>query len=302
LSVNSESLIEGVHVLDHTETPSFFRYLVSNGFFDQFKGMKTDGEFIPDGNIDTVSGATISSVAFTRAVRSAGRDVGNSVFEQNIPEESRKLSVSLSEYLLIFLFAAVIFLRLMKYNKLRIPVMVISMVFIGFIMNRSVSASYFASVMLGFFPSFYEQPVWWILMGGVLGTALIMSMNLYCYWMCPFGAMQELITKAGGFKFRLPQKYESFLKQAVYFFLWAALMVSFISGKPSAVSYEPFSTLFSLRGLAVQWYLVSAAVVMSFFIPRFWCRFFCPAGACINILVSFRKKMGLQLKKLRGQA
>ena len=35
--------------------------------------------------------------------------------------------------------------------------------------------------------------------------------------------------------------------------------------------------------------LVTVTLLGSFFIPRFWCRFFCPTGACLILLSSHRK-------------
>lgn len=116
--------------------------------------------------------------------------------------------------------------------------------------------------------------------------------------MCPFGAMQELLSKVGGIKVKVSSRVETVLKAMVYLFLWAALMICFLTGNPAVASYEPFAVLFSLQGLAVQWYLVSLAVIGSFFIPRFWCRVLCPVRAVINLLLKVRK--GVKVPALAG--
>jgi uncharacterized protein with FMN-binding domain len=289
--VTPDKRIHHVKVLNHTETPSYFDHLIKRKFFDQFKGLNIDTPIKERTDIDMISGATVSSVAFTKAARLASHNAGNNIFAMSIEEDHPELNITSSEIILLALFLLVIILRLKKYTKMRFPVMITSMVFVGFLVNRSISLSYFSALMLGYVPSFYEQPIWWILMGGTLLTALFLSMNVYCYWMCPFGVIQELINKFGGVKIRLSPGVDKGLRSLVYVFLWATLMITFITGNPAAASYEPFAALFSLRGIPAQWYLISLALVGSFFLPQFWCRLFCPVGAYLSLLIRYKKKL-----------
>ncbi len=89
-----------------------------------------------------------------------------------------------------------------KFNKARIVILGISIVFLGFSVNRPISISNIGAIFLGFTPpSLHEQPFWWLLVVGVLLLTLILGKNFYCFWMCPFGGLQEYITKLGGAKF-----------------------------------------------------------------------------------------------------
>ena len=78
--------------------------------------------------------------------------------------------------------------------------------------------------------------------------------------------------------------------------LWLALMITFVTSNPALGTYEPFAVLFSLKGLGIQWYLVSVAIIGAFMIPRFWCRFFCPVGLCLDATA----KLGRRLARLIG--
>ncbi len=101
--------------------------------------------------------------------------------------------------------------------------------------------------------------------------------------------MQEFITLIGGVRLRLSKKTLQLAEYSVYFFFWLALMITFITSNPSMGTYEPFATLFSFKGIGVQWYLVSVAVIGSFVIPRFWCRCFCPVGAFLKQVLKLKR-------------
>ena len=81
-------------------------------------------------------------------------------------------------------------------------------------------------------------------------------------------------------------------------FLFVALFIGFLFLNPSCGSYEPFGTVFGLNGEDFNWYLLFVALVASFFVHRFWCHVFCPAGALLDFVASKRRDAG---KKLCGK-
>ncbi len=48
--------------------------------------------------------------------------------------------------------------------------------------------------------------------------------------------------------------------------------------------------MFSLEGIGIQWYILPLALIGSFFMSNFWCRFFCPAGNALSMLVRLRRR------------
>ncbi len=96
-----------------------------------------------------------------------------------------------------------------------------------------------------------------------------------------------------GMNILVPISIQQHLKTAAMFITWLALMVALGTGNAANASVEPFVALFSLRGTEYQWYLLSMVIAGAFFIPRFWCRFFCPVGVCLNLSA----KTGRRLKK-----
>jgi len=288
--------IEDVLVLSHKETPTFYKSLISQRFFEQFSDKSLSAPLLIGKDIDAVGGATISSRAFAKAVLQGAHWVGRHEYNLEIEEAPEELPIGANEFMLIVLYAIVLLGAIKKFGVLRKIVLLFSLGFVGFYMNSPISVSNFSAILLGYFHSVYEQSFWWLLVVGTLLLTMIYGRNLYCSWMCPFGAMQEFITLIGGVRLRLSKKIIQVTNYSVYFFFWLALMIAFLTSNPALVAYEPFATLFGFKGTGVQWYLVSVAVIGSFLIPRFWCRFFCPVGAFLKQVLKFQKAIVQKIK------
>jgi len=281
--------IEDVLVLGHKETPTFYKSLVSQRFFKQFSEKTLSAPLRIGEDVDAVGGATVSSKAFAKAARQGAHWAGRHEYGLKIEERPEQWQIGAKEVVLLVLYAVVLLGAIKKFSGLRKIVLLFSLGFIGFYMNSPISVSNFAAILLGYFPSVYEQPFWWLLVVGTLLLTVVYGRNLYCSWICPFGALQELLTLMGGVRLRLSKKIIRAANSSVYFFFWLALMIAFLTSNPALAAYEPFATLFGFKGSGVQWYLVSVAVIGSFLIPRFWCRFFCPAGAFLGQVLKLKK-------------
>lgn len=132
-----------------------------------------------------------------------------------------------------------------------------------------------------------------ILAGGIIATAIFFKRG-FCGWVCPFGTIQELLGKISKKKITIPEKFDRFAKYTKYLVLIAILVGTAITGTLVFRNYDPFITFFHF-GEGVIWgtaettgvYLTFAILVitllLSIFIERAWCRYFCPLGATISI-------------------
>ncbi|MCK9265768.1 FMN-binding protein [bacterium] len=71
--VDKDLKITGIRILEHTETPGLGSKITDAGFLEQFKD-KEDGTIYlkkdnPQGEIDSITGATVSSSAVTEEIR-----------------------------------------------------------------------------------------------------------------------------------------------------------------------------------------------------------------------------------------
>ena len=138
------------------------------------------------------------------------------------------------------------------------------------------------------------------------GSNLILALGLlfgvlvaggaFCGWICPFGALQDLLE---GLRRRLrlprlkvPAGLDRWLTYGRYLVLGGILYATISTVKLWFSSYDPYRAIFSLDwvfepNLAEHWpaYLVSGVVLIgSLFISRFWCRYACPLGGLISLL------------------
>ncbi|MBT4108961.1 MAG: 4Fe-4S binding protein [Pelagibacterales bacterium] len=143
---------------------------------------------------------------------------------------------------------------------------------------------------------FLIDPLIFIILAFTIISALILGRGLFCGWLCPFGALQELIgwiAKNLGIKKReIPEKYYTKLWTIKYFILVTIIGMSFISMETASTlaEVEPFKTAIMRhfnRGIPYVSYAI-VLLCLSAFMERGFCRFICPLGAGIAIIGKLR--------------
>jgi Na+-translocating ferredoxin:NAD+ oxidoreductase RnfG subunit len=293
--------VKEILVLDHKETPSFLERIEKKDFFRQFTGKNVSNNFIVGDDVDAVSGATVSSMGFTAAVREAVH-LGAVQHLGLVPTwQEPGWNVGLDEATLVTLFALAFFAayrrgKAAKY--VRYVIMAGALVFVGFYANASVSLGNLAGIVMGYIPPPNQHPLWWIMMIGVLGSVVVLGRNVYCQYICPFKVVTDLLQKISGVRLKIRPNVQRKARVLIFSMSWVGLMLIFLSAHPALGSYEPFAMMFSLEGLGIQWYILPAALIGSFFVPSFWCRLFCPVGLYLNEIVRLRRSVR---DRLRGK-
>lgn len=166
-----------------------------------------------------------------------------------------------------------------------------TVVIIGFYLNASISIASFGGLLMGFIPTVKGHIIWWILVVGTFLAVIIKGKNVWCFRICPFYGIQYLLGKIGGGKLKPSKAILKRIKFVTNFLLWLSLMIIFLSANPALGAFEPFAMMFSLTGVGIQWFILPLALIGSFFMSAFWCRFFCPCGHFITQLTQLRKKV-----------
>lgn len=148
------------------------------------------------------------------------------------------------------------------------------------------------SLLTGFrWETFLIEPVIFLLWAFVALGLLFWGRGVYCGWLCPFGALQELLNAAavrlGVRQIAVPQALHERLWVIKYTLFVAILALSFYSMHDALVlaEAEPFKTAIAMRFLRAWPFLVFVGVLLvaGLFIERFYCRYVCPLGAALAI-------------------
>ena len=153
-----------------------------------------------------------------------------------------------------------------------------------------------------------SDPILVSLMAFVLISFIVWGRGVFCGWLCPFGALQELTAKiAKALKvtqLKISYKWHSRLWPIKYLFLIGLVSIGFYSmaSVNTASEIEPFKTAISMK-FNREWYFVVYAVLLlsiGLFVERFFCRFLCPLGAFMVIGGKLRVFKSLKRRKECG--
>lgn len=289
-TVSREGTIVNAVVLENTETPLYLKKVQGAGYPEKLHGKEITQPFDTHKDIDAVSGATRTTKGITLAVEKGMYQVGQNQLGLSVPA-LKAFHFQWQDGLVVLLLILAIAASARNIRKLRPWLLIASVVVLGFMANSSLTIGNFMSVLALKMPSFFERPVWHLMVVGVLVVTLFLGKNVYCTWLCPFGAVQEGFYKALNLANYQPNpKLIATARKSRWLFLWLAAMLALLFNNPGIASYEPFSVFFDGDGNTAQWIIMGLILLFSIFILRFWCRCFCPVGAFLDFLALYKRK------------
>ncbi len=140
-------------------------------------------------------------------------------------------------------------------------------------------------------------------------TFFVWGRATFCGWLCPFGALQELVARIARLlrvpRVRLRAATDRQLKRLKYLLLFALLASALFAPQLAdrLVEIEPFKTAITLYFVrSWPFVLYAAALVLgSAFVYKFFCRYLCPFGAGLALLGRLRLLKWLPRRAECGQ-
>ncbi len=294
VGISTEGKIVGIKVLKENESIKYTRGLL-NKFIEQYVNKSVTDNFILGKDIDAVTGATITSSAINRSIKTgisiilpAVMKIETSAIENQNEQGSWGNSLLKTDiWILLFIVGLAIYGYLKKSQLIRYLSFSLSILYIGFEKGGGVSISNLVSISQGHFPVFPDNAYLY----GLLVVAIIFTIFLgrfYCGWVCPFGFILELL-HSERLKISVPDMIDQLLRLIKYVILIVILLLAYttgMSGKAMIVAEraEPFFTLFKLNSNWVNWLLLIIIIFCSIFISRAYCRYLCPLGAFLSLI------------------
>ena len=186
-------------------------------------------------------------------------------------------------------------------HRLRHGFLAVTVVFIGWSWGGQLSVvnvfTFLQALVKDFsWDLFLLDPIIFILWCAAAVTMLLWGRAVYCGWLCPFGALQELINQFARY-IKLPQVE---LPWAVHERLWAikylillglfGISLDSLALAEQFAEIEPFKTTFLLK-FDREWPFILWAVlilVINLFNRKTFCRYLCPLGAALSVSNSVR--------------
>ncbi|MEP7355614.1 MAG: FMN-binding protein [Anaerolineales bacterium] len=295
VGLTPDGTITGVQLVQQRETPGFFRLVQGQGFADQFVGQAYDQPFVIGQDLDAVSGATFSAEGVAAAARAALRTLAADAVGQALPPTPKVWRVGVPEAVLVLLYVAgYIGHRLRRkvwQQRIRWATLLTGMVVLGFIYTMPFTIAQVATLLSGYWPDWHTNLYWYLLLGGLIFVAAVDAKNPYCSWFCPFGAFQECLAAVSGAKHYRPRRWSTALTWLQRALALTAILLGVALRRPGVAGYEPFATLFDLRGTPVQWVFLLLIALASLVIYRPFCNYLCPLDPVFDFIGEGRRRV-----------
>jgi polyferredoxin len=207
------------------------------------------------------------------------------------------LAVLLAALTAIFVFQAQLARSRIAHRLVRTGFLAAVLVWLGWWAGVQLSIvnviNYLQAPFRGFDIGFYlAEPLMVMIAAYTIISVLLIGRGVFCGWLCPFGALQELLAQASR-ALRLPQWHppagvEKRLRMGKYIAAAAVLILvlSGIDASNATSEIEPFKTAITSKFTRAWPYVLYAGTLLAIglFSERAYCRFLCPLGGVLAAL------------------
>ena len=268
--------VQQVKALHNSETPEFMQE--ARELLGRWNGKTTEQALAM--KVDGVTGATYTSNAIIGNMKA-----GLQYAAKNVKETSFFDKLDLRAKTIIGLFVvlmAAIIPLFVKNKRYRVFQLLLNFVVLGLWGGTFISWS----VLVGFMSGGIN--VWISLIPIVmLITAFVYPLfgkkNYYCTHVCPLGSVQELVGMANHNKWKMSKQTTEYLDHFRKVLFWILMLLMLAGVWSQWMDYELF-VAFVFNSAA--WVIILIAVIfilLSFFVPRPYCRFVCLMGSLLKL-------------------
>jgi Na+-translocating ferredoxin:NAD+ oxidoreductase RnfG subunit/ferredoxin len=282
-------------VLPGQETPGYVRSIYAPEFAAQFRGKRYSDPLSPGHGVDAVTGATVTSSAVTDGVRLTARRAAEQALGLSAPAfaPAQRARFNLWHLAVPAFFIVAGISEVRRLRRLRPFVLAASVLCLGFGLKAFFSLIHILDIASKKVPPLGAHALWYLLTALALGSALLAG-RLYCAWICPFGAITELIGRLFRSPVEISTPWDRRLRRVKYGVLLILPLIYVIWRNADVLCVEPFSDTFTLGFMAagsdaawrIAWLIFLG--VASLLVFRFFCRYLCPAGAAMAFFARHR--------------
>jgi hypothetical protein len=286
LGVGRDGVVRGVRYLESGETPSYIAGI--DAWLAGLAGTDLSQGPLTLDRLDGLTGATVTSRATLETINIAARRATQSAFGQALPAEIAAGQGAEPDWglyataVLLLLFFPV---YLSGSEPARLLYQVAVLAVLGVWLNTLITEVDLVNLSQGNVAPPSENPQRWLLLG-FAGAGMLLFGQVWCGYLCPFGALQELISRLGhrlGLRSYPDRHLEQRMRYIKYVLLSAVLILVWSTGEGTWATFDPMQHLFGGRLGGWMLWLTGLVLIAALFHYRFWCRYFCPLGAFLAL-------------------
>ena len=281
VALDETGRLRGLRLIESHETPAYLEGL--DAWLDGLAGadltLPLDLE-----RYDALSGATVTSRAVLETVSRAAGAAAHAAFGLELAGATPRrgpftgtLGLAGTALLLAFFYPV----YRSGGDRARLAYQAATLAVLGLWLNTLLTEGDLAAIALGRWPGLSGGETWYLLAGFAVVTAVLFG-QAYCGYVCPFGALQEFLSRAGR-HWRLrryaDRRWDRRLRRLKFILLAGLLLVVWATGDTRWAAFDPMQQFFAgrLSGWLAVVAVASLAGALVYY--RFWCRYFCPLGA-----------------------
>lgn len=288
IRLDDHGMLQDFRLLNSNETPVYLSFLRN-----WLVSLKNREMFIakPFQGVDAVSGATMSSTAILKTLSRSAAVFGEVVLGQpngTVATDSLTAGPSWHFTALLLWTVVVLAARYRPRRWLRRTILLVSFVLFGIVLNLQYTSQQVMALLSGNFS--WEITSSGFFLVAIIPVVVILFGNVYCGYLCPFGALQEFLSDLRPTRIfpdprRRVWRYGRFGK---YILLFLFILLFAITRDFSVLHADPLITIFGAARDRTATILVLLVLIFSLFFRRFWCRNLCPAGAFLALIGGVR--------------
>jgi len=281
IGIDNDGKIKDIVLLENQETPGFVERVIKEKYLDSWDGVHWNK--VSTVKVDAVSGATLTSTA-----------VKNTLYKR-ISLIDPKAVTAFPKPVIVFtwkdigiilipIFGLYLCFGKSKHKKiLRYILMGMTIIFMGFLTASCFSIALASSWILAGKPTSTSIGMIFLVFLAIF-IPIFTGKNFYCFYVCPFGALQEVLYKIIPWKIKPNPKLVKNLRYIRYGILIFITLTLLLEIKIDPNNLEPFSA-FMIKSAGIAPILIAViSLILSCFINRPWCLFGCSAGAFLDML------------------